>query len=55
MAFYYGENMELEEFINLLSTVIDYIENYVIESEERNTALIKLKESVFWLTYLLEE
>ncbi len=46
---------DLEQIINALSTFADYLESFTVESRERDTAVIKIKEAVFWLTYLSEE
>ena len=45
----------LEEIIDHLSIYADYIENFTSDSKERDIAIMKLKEAVFWLTYLIEE
>lgn len=45
----------LEEIIDYLSIYADYIECFTAESKERDIALMKIKEAVFWLTYLIEE
>lgn len=42
----------LEGIVNYLSTFIDYINNFVPCSRERDNAISKLEESVFWITYL---
>lgn len=46
--------MDIERIIDALSSFADYIENFTVESKERDTAVTKLKEAVFWLTYLIE-
>lgn len=46
--------MDIEQIIDALSSFADYIENFTVESKERDTAVTKLKEAVFWLTYLIE-
>ena len=45
----------LEEIINYLSIFADYVESYTAESKERDIAVMKLKEAVFWLTYLTDK
>lgn len=42
----------LEEIIEYLSKFIDYIENVVPYSKEKDNAISKLKEAVFWIAYL---
>lgn len=45
----------LEQIIDYLSTFADYVESFTTESKERDIAVMKIKEAVFWLTYLTEE
>lgn len=40
-----------EEILNQLSTIENYINLYMEESLEKNNALTKLAEAVFWITY----
>lgn len=42
----------LEDIVNYLPVFIDYINNFVPYSRERDNAISKLEESVFWITYL---
>ena len=44
--------MEIEQIIDTICNFIDNIENFSKESKERDIAVTKLKEAVFWLTYL---
>ena len=46
---------DIERIIDVLSTFADYLECFTAESKERDTAVIKIKEAVFWLTYLIDE
>lgn len=46
--------MEVEQIIDAISIFADYIENFTEESKERDMAVTKLKEAVFWLTYAIE-
>ena len=46
--------MTIEQIINIMSTFADYIERFTEESKERDIAVSKLKEAVFWLTYAIE-
>ena len=46
--------MEIEQIIDAISIFADYIENFTEESKERDTAVTKLKDAVFWLTYTIE-
>lgn len=47
--------MELEKIIDVLSTFADYLKNFYPQCRERDTAITRLEEAVFWLTYLNEE
>lgn len=47
--------MDIERIRDTISDFTYYIENFTIESKERDTALVKLKEAVFWLTYLIDD
>lgn len=47
-------DIKIDYIVDALSSFIDYIENFIVDSKEKETALIKLKEAVFWLTYLNE-
>lgn len=42
----------LEEIVDCLSKFIIYIENLIPCSRERDNAISKLEEAVFWITYL---
>lgn len=46
--------MEIEKIIDAVSVFADYIENFTEDNKELETANIKLKEAVFWLTYAIE-
>lgn len=42
----------IDEIVDCLSKFIDYIENFTQYSRERDNAIQRLEEAVFWLTYL---
>lgn len=42
----------LEEIVRCLASFVTYIENFVPYSRERDNAISKLEEAVFWITYL---
>jgi hypothetical protein len=46
--------MDIEKIIDAVSVFADYIENFTVESKERDIAVTKLEEAVFWLTYTIE-
>lgn len=46
---------EINNIIDAISTFVEYLNNFTEESRERNTAISKMEEAVFWLTYLLED
>lgn len=46
---------DLNKVIEAISTFVDYLNNFIEQSRERDTAISKLEEAVFWLTYLQEE
>lgn len=45
----------LESIIDYLSSFADYVESFTAESKERDIGVMKIKEAVFWLTYLINE
>lgn len=47
--------MELKEIREALSIFADYMSNLDMESKELDNANTKIKEAVFWLTYLIED
>jgi len=47
--------MGLEQITEALCVFADYIDNYYPRSRERDNAINKLQEAVFWLTYINEE
>mgnify|MGYP007069845036 CR=1 FL=1 len=49
------ENNDLKDIINGISVFVDYLNNFCVETRERDTAIQKLEEAVFWLTYLDNE
>ncbi len=46
--------IELSEITENLSRIVDYINNFVVDSKEKEYAIQKLEEAVFWITYLEE-
>jgi hypothetical protein len=49
------ELKELEEIREAISIFADYMSNLNMDSKELDNATTKIKEGVFWLTYLIEE
>ena len=47
--------MELKEIREALSIFADYMDNLPMDSKELDNATTKVKEAVFWLTYLIED
>lgn len=45
----------LEQLTEYISSFVDYLENFIPQSIERDNAITRLKESVFWLTYIDEK
>lgn len=45
----------IEQITEYLSKFVDYINNFVPDSVEKNNSIIKLEEAVFWLTYLNDD
>lgn len=45
-------NTITNEIIEALSTYANYIEHYYVESREKDMAITKIQECVFWLTFL---
>ena len=46
---------DLEQIRDNLSTYADYLEHFTADSKERDIAIIRIKEAVFWLTYIIDE
>ena len=44
----------LNQIVDYLSSFVSYIENFMPQSIERDNAISRLKETIFWLTYLNE-
>lgn len=47
-------NIDLGQISEYLSKFVDYINNFVPESREKENIITKLEETVFWITYLNE-
>lgn len=47
--------MELEQITEYLSKIVDYINSFTTDCREKEYAIQKLEEAVFWMTYLNEE
>ena len=45
----------INQIIDCLAQFGPYIEEHVVECKERDYAIQRLNEAVFWLTYLLEQ
>ena len=48
-------DINLEQITEYLSKFVDYINICTPDSIEKNNAITKLEEAVFWITYLNEE
>ena len=48
-------DITLEQITEYISKFVDYINNFTLDSRERDNAISKLEEAVFWITYLNEE
>lgn len=48
-------DITLEQITNHLSSFVDYINNFTPDCVEKNNAITKLEEAVFWITYLNNE
>jgi len=46
--------MEINKIIEYLSSIVDYLESFTTDSIEKDNAISRLKETIFWLTYLNE-
>ena len=42
---------EREQILNYLSIIENYINLYMEDSLEKNNALTKIAEAIFWITY----
>ena len=47
--------VNIEQITEYISKFVDYINNFTEDSLEKNNAITRLEEAVFWLTYLNEE
>ncbi len=45
----------INEIIEYIAKFVDYINNFTSESMEKQIAIQKLEEAVFWLTYINSE
>lgn len=48
-------DINLEQITEYISSFVDYINNFTSDSIEKNNAITRLEEAVFWITYLNEE
>lgn len=48
-------DITLEQITEYISKFVDYIDNCTLDSIEKNNAITRLEEAVFWITYLNEE
>lgn len=48
-------DITLEQITEYVSKFVDYINNFTPDCKEKNYAIQKLEEAVFWITYLNEE
>lgn len=46
---------DLTMIIDYISKFVDYINNFTVDCVEKQNAVTRLEEAVFWLTYLNEE
>lgn len=48
-------DITLKQITDYLSKFVDYINNCTLDSMEKDNAITRLEEAVFWITYLNEE
>ena len=48
-------DITLAQITEYISKFVDYINNFTLDSMERDNAISRLEEAVFWITYLNEE
>lgn len=48
-------DITLEQITDYISKFVDYINNFTLDSMEKDNAISRLEEAVFWITYLNEE
>ena len=48
-------DINLEQITEYISKFIDYINTCIPDSLEKDNAISRLEEAVFWITYLNEE
>lgn len=48
-------DITLEQITDYISKFVDYINNCTLDSLEKDNAISRLEEAVFWITYLNEE
>lgn len=46
--------ISISEMVDVISKIIDYIDNFIPDCKEKEYSVQKLKEAIFWLTYLDE-
>lgn len=49
------EEITLDKITELLSKLQNYLELYMPEGREKENAISRLSETVFWVTYGIEE
>ena len=45
----------INQITEYISKFVDYVNNFIEDSREKEFSIQKLEEAVFWLTYLDEE
>lgn len=48
-------NIGLDEIADYISKFVDYIDNFTVNCREKEFAIQKLEEAVFWIIYLNED
>lgn len=48
-------DITLEQITEYVAKFVDYINNFTLDSLEKDNAISRLEEAVFWITYLNEE
>ena len=47
-------DMTINQIIDYISKFVDYIDKCTLDSLEKNNAISRLEEAVFWMVYLNE-
>ena len=42
----------LEQITDCISKLVDYIDNFTVDCREKEYAIQKLEEAIFWITYM---